>query len=180
MRKRISILLLAAAIGLGLSYGGAAYAQPDTPPPGVHFPGNENHLSKPDFNAPGKPDFKGPDGADFKRPDGQRPGHDMKNNMRHGKKDFQNSMDQGKYKKGKKDLRKFDKRGDGKNFRPGDHKGGPDFDKPGQHFRPGENKGGPDFGKSGHNFRPGDHKGGPDFGKPGQHSAPNFRPGQPK
>lgn len=150
MRKRLSVFLLAAALTLGFTYGGIAMAQP--PQGGEHFPGN--HLPK--------PDMKGPDGGNFKELDGNHPGKEMRDNLRHEKKDFQDRVDHGKKdfkekgkdfkekRKGFKDRmkhdKKFDKRGDGNDFRPGEHRERPDFGKPDHNGRPG-GRDIPDFGQ---------------------------------
>ena len=137
MKKRLPVLFLAAALTFGLAFGGFALAQP--PQPGGQFPAN--HLPK--------PDMKGPDGKNFNSPDGKRPGQEMRDNFRHDKKDFQNRVEHERkdFKDKIKQDKRIDKRGEGKEFRPGEHR-----DRP-------------DFGKADHNQRPGTHRGAPDFGQ---------------
>lgn len=137
MMKRISVLLLAAAITFGLTSGGTALAQPPHSPDSF-----QGHPIE-------KPDMKGPDGGNFKRPDVERPGKEMRDNFRHDKKDFQNRGEQGKksFKDKMKHDKKFEKRHEGKDFRPDEHKNRPDFGKPDHNMRPGDHRGMPDFGQ---------------------------------
>lgn len=137
MKKRISLLLLAAALTFGLNGGSIAQAQP--PLPEGHFPGDHN---------PG-PDVKVPDGKNIIHPDVQNPGKEMREDLRKDKKDFQDRVKRGKkeLKEKKKFDKKFDKRGGKKDFRPEKHKGKPDFQKPDHAPQPGDSREIPDFGQ---------------------------------